>query len=279
MNDKELIAEALRWANGHPNRRPSELMRALADALESRQPSENDREATEAEIDKAARALHMAKCCSLSGDSPHDFPEASEVFAAGVVLNAVPRAAVPDAATEELLKRVEEAEAQSAEDRVEWQQMKERASQRFNAYQQKKRELRQMEIRAEKAEAERAAAREAIERVRAIHVESDWKCGNPRHTNPKVGCPECYTECETCDRTYPCDTRAALDGAPEPEEPEWEYSWEGEDNEGPYIVDAAFESADEARTEGARYPWLGNSDVHMVRRRKAGPWEFVEGKN
>lgn len=65
-------------------------------------PSEDDREATEAEIDKAARVLHMAKCCSLSGDSPHDFPEASEVFAAGVVLNAVPRAAVTDAATEEL---------------------------------------------------------------------------------------------------------------------------------------------------------------------------------
>ena len=52
------------------------------------------------------------------------------------------RTTSPDAATEELLKRVEEAEAQSAEDRVEWQQMKERASQRFNAYQQKKRELR-----------------------------------------------------------------------------------------------------------------------------------------
>ena len=34
------------------------------------------------------------------------------------------RTTSPDAATEELLKRVEEAEAQSAEDRVEWQQMK-----------------------------------------------------------------------------------------------------------------------------------------------------------
>lgn len=57
------------------------------------------------------------------------------------------------------------------------------------------------------------AALAAIERVDALHVESDWKCGNPRHTNPEIGCPECYTECETCDRTYPCDTRAALDGA------------------------------------------------------------------
>ncbi len=32
---KELVEEALRWANGHPNRRSSELMRALADALEA----------------------------------------------------------------------------------------------------------------------------------------------------------------------------------------------------------------------------------------------------
>lgn len=131
-----LIAEALRWANGHPNRRSSELMRALADAL----------------------------------------------------------AAVPDAATEELLKRVEEAEAQSAEDRVEWQQMKERASQRFNAYQQKKRELRQMEIRAEKAEAERAAALAAIDRVHdtlSLH--------NPNGRLVK-------------------EVLAALDGAPEPDD-------------------------------------------------------------
>lgn len=125
-----------------------------------------------------------------------------------------PRAAVPDAATEELLKRVEEAEAQSAEDRVEWQQMKERASQRFNAYQQKKRELRQMEIRAEKAEAERDASVAALERVRAIHAPE------------VVGIHEGYGEevwCPTCKHHYPCPTVAALDGAPEPEpEPEEE---------------------------------------------------------
>ena len=77
-----------------------EVLRAAAAALSARQPSEDEREVTEAEIDKAARALHMAKCCSLSGDSPHDFPEVSELFAAGVVLTAVPRAAVPDAATD-----------------------------------------------------------------------------------------------------------------------------------------------------------------------------------
>ncbi len=102
-----------------------------------------------------------------------------------------------DAATEELLKRVEEAEAQSAEDRVEWQQMKERASQRFNAYQQKKRELRQMEIRAEKAEAERDAALAAVDRVRAI-LSVKWRDGGvPSHWHSQL--------------------TAALDGAPEPE--------------------------------------------------------------
>lgn len=32
-NTRELIAEARRWANGHPNMRSGELMRDLADAL------------------------------------------------------------------------------------------------------------------------------------------------------------------------------------------------------------------------------------------------------
>lgn len=81
-------------------------------------------------------------------------------------------------------------------------------------------------------------------------------CGNKK--GEPVPWPECLA------------VRAAV-----PAEAEWEYSWEGEDNEGPYIVDAAFESADEARTEGARYPWIGKSGARMVRRRKAGPWEVV----
>lgn len=110
---------------------------------------------------------------------------------------------IADAATEELLKRVEEAEAQSAEDRVEWQQMKERASQRFNAYQQKKRELRQMEIRAEKAEAERDAALAAIERVRA-------------EANAYAKQPDVMEPCGAVAQSI----LLALDGAPEPETPE-----------------------------------------------------------
>lgn len=57
----------------------------------------------------------------------------------------------------------------------------------------------------------------AIRAVEALHQESEWRCGNPRHTNPDVGCPECHTECETCDRTYPCPTIRALADALEGE--------------------------------------------------------------
>ena len=221
-----LIAEARRWANGHPNRRSGELMRDLADALEARQPSEDDREAL---IDVVKRNRSVVKRMSdgypsvafvtdetiaeailAAGFSRATVPDAAFYGACGVELcetclplfDAANReiegtAPVPDAATEELLKRVEEAEAQSAEDRVEWQQMKERASQRFNAYQQKKRELRQMEIRAEKAEAERAAALAAIERVRVVAF---------GHGKGAEDLP--------VDRDA---LKAALDGAPEPE--------------------------------------------------------------
>lgn len=65
-----------------------------------------------------------------------------------------------------------------------------------------------------------AAAREMVpallgfvEDVLALHRESEWLCGNARHTNPEVGCPECYTACETCDRTWPCPTVRALTDA------------------------------------------------------------------
>lgn len=50
----ELIAEARRWANGHPNRRSGELMRDLADALES---VRAERDAALAAIDRV-RVLH-----------------------------------------------------------------------------------------------------------------------------------------------------------------------------------------------------------------------------
>ena len=158
----------------------------------TRQHSEDDREA----LVRVVANHPIAPLMRLGGDA--GYPLADAILSAGFS-----RAAVPDAATEELLKRVEEAEAQSAEDRADWRQMKGRAAQRFNAYQRKKRELRRMEIRAEKAEAERAAALAAIERVRA---EADAYAEQPDVMEP------CGAVAQAL--------RTALDGAPEPEAPE-----------------------------------------------------------
>ncbi|MBB1512000.1 hypothetical protein H5399_05195 [Tessaracoccus sp. MC1627] len=58
-------------------------------------------------------------------------------------------------------------------------------------------------------ERDRLAA--AVERVRALHV-GGWGCGNPSHTNPKVGCPDCFMECDACAEMCPCATIRALDG-------------------------------------------------------------------
>ena len=52
---------------------------------------------------------------------------------------------------------------------------------------------------------------EQVERVRALHV-CDWGCGNPSHTNPDVGCPDCFIGCDACGEPHPCPTRRALDG-------------------------------------------------------------------
>ena len=64
MSDKELISEALRWANGHPNRRSSELMRALADALaavpDAATELRAERDAALAAIERV-RAIHKVK--------------------------------------------------------------------------------------------------------------------------------------------------------------------------------------------------------------------------
>lgn len=50
-----------------------------------------------------------------------------------------------------------------------------------------------------------AAAREALAPIRELHT-SRWSCGNPRHTNPEYGCPECATACAECGDYWPCDT-------------------------------------------------------------------------
>lgn len=46
--------------------------------------------------------------------------------------------------------------------------------------------------------------------LRELHP-AQWECGNPRHTNPEVGCPECSEVCATCDRAMPCPTVRELD--------------------------------------------------------------------
>ena len=127
--------------------------------------------------------------------------------------------------------------------------MKERASQRFNAYQQKKRELRQMEIRAEKAETERDAALAAIERVRVVAF---------GHGKGAEDLP--------VDRDA---LKAALDGAPEPGDV-WEYEVR---NEVHYFRSDYTPDLEQARQ------WA-QTDPHdfIVRRRKAGPWLPVEGE-
>ena len=47
------------------------------------------------------------------------------------------------------------------------------------------------------------------EAVLALHYEQ-WGCGNPSHTNPEAGCPECYVCCNECGDGYPCATVTAL---------------------------------------------------------------------
>ena len=46
--------------------------------------------------------------------------------------------------------------------------------------------------------------------LRELHS-AQWECGNPRHTNPDVGCPECCEVCVACDRDMPCATVRELD--------------------------------------------------------------------
>ena len=39
----------------------------------------------------------------------------------------------------------------------------------------------------------------------------DVACGNPRHTNFDVGCPDCYHPCQGCGESYPCQTVRAIE--------------------------------------------------------------------
>ena len=46
---------------------------------------------------------------------------------------------------------------------------------------------------------------DAVQAVLDLH-QPEWGCGNPSHTNPSVGCPECFLACACGDDVYPCPT-------------------------------------------------------------------------
>ena len=204
----DLVAEARRWANGHPNRRVSELIHGLVDALEAaaRVPVQGEPNDDREELERILIALH---------------PDASDwelCFAVDAILA---RATVPDASTE--AKQPEgwsnddaNAAFEEADNRFgNWRggERHEFADGCYNGFKlgaewQKAREtFISYKAIADEARAERDAAHAAIERVRALH--SVAYSGNSRSPN---------AFCATCITSWPCPTVAALDGAPEPEE-------------------------------------------------------------
>ena len=55
-----------------------------------------------------------------------------------------------------------------------------------------------------------AAALATLAEVRAEH-RCEWSCGNPRHTDPSIRCPECDVLCASCGQSMPCNTIRILD--------------------------------------------------------------------
>lgn len=126
--------------------------------------------------------------------------------------------------------------------------------------------------------AERDAATEAIERVRAIHkVKHGEKARYAPGDEPGVAMPthfEPYSMCEGCSATWPCQTIAALDGAPEPE---WEWGYAGETLVGVHNS-ISRESAEEDVANLRRY-WKDERKFWVVRRTPASEWLPVEGES
>ncbi len=67
------------------------------------------------------------------------------------------------------------------------------------------------------AEKDRAALVAALTAVLDLHRE-EVSCGNPRHTNFDVGCPECLVVCDSCGEIYPCPTVRAITAELTPKE-------------------------------------------------------------
>ena len=91
MSDKELIAEAKSRMRGDIHMPGRVFLTGVIDALEARQPTENDREA----LVRVVANHPIAPLMRLGGDA--GYPLADAILAAGFS-----RAAVPDAATGEL---------------------------------------------------------------------------------------------------------------------------------------------------------------------------------
>lgn len=167
------------------------LVGRLADALEAatREPSDGDRESI------AKQLSDIGAVRKVDQDCPCEDCEATTKWVnapLGVVLDLVSRAAVPDAATEEL---------ERAHDLIDLREF----------------EIDNLHELISELRAERDAAIAVLKRVRALHqAREDRWCSACAETNDQTG--------EFQD--FPCPTIQALDGAPEPE---WELDeqWEG----------------------------------------------------
>lgn len=55
----------------------------------------------------------------------------------------------------------------------------------------------------------------AVRAVLDLHDprEGEWSCGNPVHTNPDIGCPDCGLACRTCGESVPCPEWLAVTDA------------------------------------------------------------------
>lgn len=118
---------------------------------------------------------------------------------------------------------------------------------------------------------ERDAALAAVERVRVAKHEVDSV-----HQIHGADCLCGYSSARSRSRTEHITEAmlAALDGAPEPE---WEWGYRGET-----LIDVhprkSRESAEGAVKDLTEYWALHGKKFEVVRRRKAGPWEPVEGE-
>lgn len=281
MTNEELVAEARRLENDYGDSyEVMTHMSALADALEASEARVKELEAKLAALQHSEDAngaiisvLNRLDELNNGGISYEVYSELHDL------VSAIP-AAVPDAATEgDYHEGLEEGIKIG---RAECDAATEREIAIIEDHREK------WMARAFRAEAERDAALAAVEVTRKLHhkitrygnedysIEAEHFEEDPE-SYPDLRafdlCAECYEVerliCEECGgdapighrSNWPCPTVAALDGAPEPEEVEWEY-----------------------RCDIRKHFWVTHGVHHDCegrpeRRRKAGPWLPVEGES